>query len=182
MSKTTGFVEEKMKSFSKMLVLSLTMVGFLLAIPAAKADPYSLTIAFDSPFQTGVEGQTLTFSGIISNISLGSVDLAGDSFTLVGGTANDNDFFMNTPPTLAAGTNTGDVDLFTFTIAPGTAAGLYVEEFQITDSSGNVVGEVTFDIDVTPEPGTILLLGTGLLLLAGLIRWRMPKNNSLTPA
>lgn len=171
-----------MKSFSKVLLVSLATVGFLLAAPAAKADSYPLTIALDSPFQSGVEGQTLTFSGVISNISLGSVDLFGDSFTLVGGTANDNDFYLNTPPTLASGTNTGDVGLFTFTIAPGTAAGIYVEEYQITNAVGNVVGEVTFDIDVTPEPGTILLLGTGLLLLAGLARWRMPKNNTLTLA
>jgi hypothetical protein len=40
----------------------------------------------------------------------------------------------------------------------------------------------TFDIDVTPEPGTIVLLGTGLLLLAGLIRFRMPKTQPLTLA
>ena len=172
-----------MKSFNKVLVLSLAVVGLLLAAPAAKADPFSLSIAFDSPFQSGVEGQTLTFSGMISNISLGPVDLAGDSFTLVGGTENDSDFYLNTPPSLASGGNSGDVDLFTFTIAPGTAAGIYAEEYQITDSNGHVVGEATFDIDVTPEPGTILLLGTGLLILAGLVRRRMPKNNNtLTPA
>jgi PEP-CTERM motif len=54
--------------------------------------------------------------------------------------------------------------------------------FDILDANGNIIGQVDFDIDVTPEPGTILLLGTGLLLLAGLIRWRVPKTGTMTAA
>ena len=181
MSKTTGIVEKNMKSFSKLFVLSLTIVAFLLAGTAAKADTYPLTITFDSAFQTGVGGQTFTFDGIISNIGGSLVNLGSDSFTLTGGSVS-NDFFLTTPASLAAGESSSDLALFAITVAQGTAPGLYTEVYQILDASGNLVGDVTFDIDITPEPGTILLLGTGLLLLAGLIRWRMPKQKTLTPA
>jgi hypothetical protein len=171
-----------MKSFKKLLVLPLTMVALLVAATAAKADPTPLSIVLDAPFQSGLTGQTVDFTGTIWNLTGSPVDMPGDSFTLAGGlTGSDAGFLANTPFTLDALTSTGDVDLFAITIAPGTAAGIYAGVFDIMDGS-TVVGEVDFDIQVTPEPGTILLLGTGLLLLAGMIRWRMPKTTRLTIA
>ena len=169
-----------MKNFNRLLVLSLTIVAILLAGPRAKADTLPLKITFDVAYQTGVSGQTLTFDGIISNISGGQVILGSDNFTLAAPGGAVNDFFLFTPLFLDAGTSSDDLALFAFTIAPGTPAGLYTEDYQILDGSGNVVGNAVFDINVTPEPGTILLLGTGLLLLAGLIRSRLPKTKTLT--
>jgi PEP-CTERM motif len=171
-----------MKSFSKMLVLPLTIVAFAVAATAAKANPYALTIVLDSPFQVGVGGQTLNFTGTITDPATTGVPLGGDSFTLAGSfTTNDSGFQNNAPFTMNIGDSSGDINLFTITVAPGTPAGIYAGVFDILN--GNmVVGEVDFDIDVTPEPGTILLLGTGLLLLAGLARRRMPKPATMTVA
>jgi len=171
-----------MKSFRKLLVLPLTIVAFLGAVSVAKADPYPLTITLDSPFQSGLTGTTLDFTGTITNISGSLVNLGGDSFTLGGSfTSNDSGYVNNAPFTLDASQTSGGIDLFTITIAPGTAAGIYAGVFDIMDGN-TIVGQVDFDIDVTPEPGTILLLGTGLLLLAGLIRLRLPKTKTLTVA
>ena len=171
-----------MKSLGKLLVLPLTMAAFLVAANAAKADPYALTIVLDAPFQSGLTGTTLDFTGTITDPSTNGVSLGGDSFTLAGSfTTNDSGFQNNAPFTMNTGGTSGDIDLFTITIAPGTPAGIYAGVFDILNGN-TVVGEVDFDIDVTPEPGTILLLGTGLLLMAGLIRWRMPKPTTLTVA
>src|SRR5580658_1096925 len=122
MSKTTtGIVEKNMKSFIKMLVLPLTIVAFLVAATAAKADPLPLTIVLDSPFQVGVGGQTLDFTGTITNPSGPTVSLGGDSFTLAGSfTTNDSGYVNNAPFTLSATQTSGDIDLFTITVAPGT--------------------------------------------------------------
>ena len=180
MSKTTRILEENMKSFSK-LALSLTIAAFLLTGPAAKAD--TLTITLDSPFQSGLAGQTLNFSGTITNPLGPTVALSGDSITLAGTfTTDDTGFLFYAPLTLSASQSSGDIPLFAITIDPGTALGIYAGAFDILDGSGAVEGQADFDIDVTPEPGTILLLGTGLLVLAGMIRWRLPKPETMTAA
>jgi hypothetical protein len=82
-----------MKRFSKMLVLFLMIAGFLTAVPAARASSYTLGIVLDSPFQSTAVG-TLTFSGIITNLTGGNIPLIGDSFTLTGAgiSADDTDF------------------------------------------------------------------------------------------
>jgi PEP-CTERM motif len=167
-----------MKSLKRILVMSLTTASILLASTAAKADGYPLTITLDEPFQAALNAGTFDFTGTIVNTSGSTVNLGGDSFTLNGPlSANDDGFNNNAPFTLSASGTSGDIDLFTITIAPGTATGLYTGVFDILDGN-TVVGQVDFDVDLTPEPGTLLLLGTGLLALAGLARWRLPKNNN----
>jgi hypothetical protein len=182
MSNTTTIMEKKMKNLKSFLALSLTVVSLLFASTAAKADPLPLTITLDSPFQFGVGGQTLDFTGTITNTGTSLVNLGGDSFTIGGAfTIDDSGYLDNAPFTLAASETSGDIDLFTITITPGTTVGLYPGAFDILDGN-TVVGEAAFDVVVTPEPGTILLMATGLLALAGFIRWKMPKNSVATPA
>ena len=182
MSKTNQVMEKNMKTSKRFLVMSLTTVFVLLASTAAKADNYPLTITLDEPFQSAMTAGTFDFTGTIVNNSAGVVNLGGDTFTFNGPlSANDSGFNNNAPFTLSASESSGDIDLFTITVAPGTPVGLYTGVFEITDGN-TIVGQVDFDIDLTPEPGTLLLLGTGLLALAGLARWRLPKNNNMTLA
>jgi hypothetical protein len=182
MSSTTTILEIKMNKLKSFLVLSLAVVTLLFASPAAKADPYPLTITLDSPFQSGSDGQTLDFSGTITNTGTSLVNLGGDSFTIGGAfTVDDSGYLNNAPFTLDVSEASGDIDLFTITITPGTTIGLYPGAFDILDGS-TVVGEAAFDVYVTPEPGTIFLMATGLLALAGFIRWKMPKNSAAIPA
>ena len=125
-------------------------------------------------------GQTLTLSSELTGIgatlgNLGTVTVttgvlvgSGGSFTFTGGTITivDN---SNPTNTLFTGTFTsGTVTVVNgFTNVNYFVGGL-AGGFQITTG-----GVVSGDTIVTPEPGTLGLLGTGLIGLAGIVRRKM---------
>jgi hypothetical protein len=61
-------------------------------------------------------------------------------------------------------------------VAEGTPVGLYTGTYQIiggADSNAqDVLASENFDIQVTPEPSSLLLLASGLAGLAGTLRRR----------
>ena len=160
-----------MKNLRNALLLSLTMVAFLLAGTAAKADPLTITLA--APFQSGLGGDVLAFDATVTNTSDQVVYLNGDDYNLGAPLIlDDSPYFDFYPLTLDAGDSYTGL-LFYVDIPTGTPVGVYPGSFEITggsdDSAGDVVGEADFDVYVTPEPSSFLLLGTGLITgLAGL--------------
>jgi hypothetical protein len=170
-------LEKNMKSLRNLLVPSLTIVAFLIAGTMAKADPLPLSLTIDSPFQTGGGGQTLTFTASVTNTDpTDTVYLNGASTTLTGPgslTTNLTDFYIYSPFFLLPSTSSGDFDLFTVYIPYGTPYGLYTGDFEILGggpSDNTDVGTANFDVEVTPEPSSFLLLGSGLLALAVLAK------------
>jgi hypothetical protein len=157
----------------------------LLVGTAAKADPLSLT--FDSSYQSGLEGQTLTFDVNITNDSSDTVYLNGD-FSYVDSPLTLNDEFnVNAPLSLDPGGSSVDFELLTVTIPLGTPVDLYTGYFQIYGGGGSsedyLLGSADFDINVTPEPSSVvpepssyLLFGTGLAVLAGIFRRRLIQS------
>ena len=168
----------------KKYYLALLCVSGLAASHAMAA---SLFISLDSPVQSGSPGDILSFTGTITNTTGSSVDLAGDIFNLTDFPTNaldDSPFFNNTPPSLASGVSTGDVELFDITIPTPFTLPLgdnpYGGTFQVTDDNGNVVGTAFFTVDVqvppssAPEPSTAALLtgAIAVLSLLGTVRLR----------
>jgi hypothetical protein len=170
-----------MKRLGSLRLLSLTIVGLLLAATAANADPLSLTFT-PAASQSGEDGETLTFDVTAINNSLTDVvNFNSDSLNInpVGNDLAPNDeFFANAPFFLNPG-DSSEYEAFTVFIPDGTPAGLYTGSYVIlggpTDSDFDEVGSADFDIQVTPEPSSLLLLLTGMAGLAGTLRRRMAR-------
>lgn len=155
----------------------------VLAVAGAQAD---ISITLDNPNQTGGAGQTLNFSGTITNTDSNHGDapiyLNGDSltFTLSDATVVDN-FFANAPVSLAPGASSGDIDLFDVELASpeslplGAYSGSYVllggadgGTFTAQDN----LAQANFSVNATPEPGYFAILAVGLVLMGWLHRRR----------
>jgi hypothetical protein len=167
---------------------SLALMGLLLSGASAKADDLSFTI---NPLtQSVVAGDTtplLFYAAVTDTDSLGStpLNLDGDAFNIVSEPASlpgndlldDTGFWSNFSVTMDPQTSISDQLLLAVTISdPTTAPGLYEGTFQILDENSNELGTADFAFTVTsassviPEPSSFLLLGSGLLALAGMVR------------
>jgi len=160
---------------SYQLILGLMAIAFLSA--AAHADSIDITLMQSS--QSGLAGTSVTFDATITNMTGGTIFLNGDSATTSTSflTVNDNPFLNNAPLSLAAGASSGPFALFSVFIAPGTPSGNYsFNTFSISGGTSNVafntVGSAQFNVAVTPEPGTLVLLASGLLGVGLKLRFR----------
>jgi hypothetical protein len=138
----------------------------------------SLDISVVNPSQTVAPNQTVIFKGTVSNNS--GVDLsATDLFLNFFGfdpnlTVNQ---LLGTPDfSILNGTTSSAVNLFSVTLGPGTGTGALPVNFVLQDVIGDLSapGQVTVvNAVATPEPSSLLLLGTGLSVLLGTIRRRI---------
>jgi hypothetical protein len=156
----------------------LGLIAFFAAIlpGTLRADSTQLTLSSVS----GSAGQVVTVDGTISNTGSSLINLNGENFTL-GSDLNFlngdvTDFLNNAPLFLSGNTDSGLIALFSFEIAPGTAAGTYSgNSLQILGGPGefdlNELANTSFTISVkgtkAPEPSPLLLLCIGLIGVLG---------------
>jgi hypothetical protein len=158
------------------LTLAGVMAAILLSVSIAKADLLSVSI---SP-ATGVSGNTLAIIGTITNNSGQTVYLNEDSFSLPGPfVVDDTPFFLNTPLFLTnGGSFTGEI--LDVTINTPATPGSYTGTFWILgDTTGNGGADflngtagTPFQVNVAPEPSSKVLLTSGMVGMAGIIRRR----------
>jgi len=165
------------------LSLSMLMLAVLLLVAPAYADTLNLTLA--NPIQTGTPNGTLTFNATVSAplANSATVFLNGDNFnvSLVGATIDDTDFLLNFPLSLVPG-NSFTGDMFTVSLPSVLAPGTYNGFFEILGGSDagaqNTLATVNFQINApaaVPEPGTWILLATGLALFGA---WGYSRRDS----
>jgi hypothetical protein len=155
------------------VVLPLLLLTLLFSTAAAHAD--SVTLTLSNPTQYIFGAGTLSYSGTISapTTNTGTEYLNGDAYSLTGTgvSFNDSPFFNNAPLFLAPGQSYTGL-LFTVGVAAGAGISNDTGFFSILGgaNSGTYNTLVTdpFGAVVTPEPGSWVLLCTGMVGLAAL--------------
>ena len=154
------------------IVLSLAMfVPAMLLLAASPVLADTITLSLSNPVQSATPGSTLTFDATVSAPSTNAapVFLNSDNYTIDSPLALDDIDFFSFPLSLDPGASyTGA--LFTVTLPADIVFQTYTGSFEILGGADGLTFDTLdatgFQVNPTPEPGTLPLLATGLGLLA----------------
>lgn len=163
----------------RLLTLGVLIAAALTLVPAAHAQ---VTFTLAVPAQFGYPGDTIAYSGTLTNTGTSTVYINNDSpvfNTPPGVSLDDSPFFSVTPFMLTPG-NSLTAELFDVSLASDAAPSTYQGTFQILGGvdagAADIVASYDFSVQVLPAAvpelsstvsfGTLLMLGSLGLLVA----------------
>jgi hypothetical protein len=152
---------------------AILMTVAILAL-ATSTVAFADTITLDNANQSGLAGNTFTFTGTYTgnadNILQSGIHWTTASPLCDLGECLTGDGFL----TLTGDQSGGISSFFDIFIDPSVGPGFYAGQYTLEDGDGNVLTSADFSVTVaTPEPGSLALLGSGLLGLGGVIRRKL---------
>lgn len=172
--KTRPTVQQTRHALKAACFAAVTLCLTLCLLCLGSAAHAQLRIDFIQPTLVASPGSTLTFAGLLTNLGTEDVLLAGDTFSLTGDglTLDDSSFLLSFPETLAAGTSASG-DFFTVTLGsnpplvPGVYSGTFAVFGEGVTTGGGYESTSGFNVVAAPEPASVGLLITGMLLCGG---------------
>lgn len=146
----------------------------LAILPGTVCRAASIAINFDAPTLIAEPGQTVNFSGTLTNLTPFVVDLNGCAASISGFTTDDCAlFFANAPFTLNPNETSFDFDMFSVTVDSSYSGPFGLQPSGVLTIIGALelptgtlpdtnIGEQDFQLSVAPEPGTAALLALAL--------------------
>jgi hypothetical protein len=151
-------------------ILSALILSACALLLPGKCVADEVSVAITDPSQTAAPGETIVFAGTVSNFLEESLSSAGVAFKFPGHSSDltVTQLLGPTDFSLGAGDVSPVVNLFSVTLDPAIGAGTYPVRFTYlaTGEDGEARGgKGKVFVTVTPEPSTIWLMATGLIIL-----------------
>jgi len=159
--------------YSKARIASILIFCACAALLPARcfADEVNV-VGLDSP-QTAIPGETVIFTGAINNAIEDTPVAFTFSFSGFDPSELTPESLLATPYSIGGGAT---IDLFSVALSPTMTAGTYTVDYQLQgvgaapeDETRDADGVAT--ITVTPEPSTMWLMATGLIIFGVTLPW-----------